>query len=158
MLQEGVEERCHAVTRHAVTRRAQVLAVIAVGLLLPTVLRPTPLRGDPRPPCFDTLVETQWGLECWTGPNPPGRGASERVSLWMGRRLDLNQATATSLTLIPGIGNKLAGRLVADREARGPFPSVEATQRVRGIGPRLATRLGAYTEVRGATDDTPAAD
>ena len=50
-------------------------------------------------------------------------------------RLDLNRATADELTLLPGIGPRRARAIVADRERRGPFASVDALLRVRDIGP-----------------------
>ena len=48
--------------------------------------------------------------------------------------LDLNTATAAELTELPGIGEKLAERIVAYREANGPFTSVEEIMEVDGIG------------------------
>lgn len=55
--------------------------------------------------------------------------------------VDLNRASAKELTALPGIGPTLAERIVRDREARGPFRSVEDLARVRGIGPRTVDRL-----------------
>ncbi|MBX9929773.1 MAG: helix-hairpin-helix domain-containing protein [Gemmatimonadaceae bacterium] len=51
--------------------------------------------------------------------------------------------TADSLTLLslPRIGPALAGRILADRAANGPFGSLDGLQRVRGIGPAMATAL-----------------
>jgi competence ComEA-like helix-hairpin-helix protein len=56
--------------------------------------------------------------------------------------LNVNHATAVELERLPGIGPSLARRIVADREARGPFAAVEALDRIPGIGPRLVARLG----------------
>jgi hypothetical protein len=50
-------------------------------------------------------------------------------------RIDPNRANALELERLPGIGPALAGRIVADRDRRGPFPSPEALLRVPGIGP-----------------------
>ncbi len=58
--------------------------------------------------------------------------------------LNVNRATAVELEGLPGIGPALARRIVADREARGPFATVEALDRVPGIGPALVTRLGKW--------------
>jgi competence ComEA-like helix-hairpin-helix protein len=55
--------------------------------------------------------------------------------------LNVNRATAVELEGLPGIGPSLARRIVADREARGPFATVEALDRIPGIGPRLVARL-----------------
>ena len=48
--------------------------------------------------------------------------------------LDLNRATAEELAGLPGIGVELAGRIVACREERGGFGSVEEIMEVPGIG------------------------
>jgi competence ComEA-like helix-hairpin-helix protein len=55
--------------------------------------------------------------------------------------LNVNRATAVELEGLPGIGPSLARRIVADREARGPFATVDALDRIPGIGPRLVARL-----------------
>ena len=49
--------------------------------------------------------------------------------------VDINHADAGTLaTAIVGIGAKRAAMIVQDREANGPFASVEELARVRGIG------------------------
>lgn len=77
----------------------------------------------------------------------PAASAHSVRALRDGQRLDLNQAGAADLELLPGIGPSLARRIVEDRAARGPFQNVEALQRVRGIGPRTLQRLRALIEV-----------
>ena len=49
--------------------------------------------------------------------------------------LNVNRATAVELEALPGIGPSLAQRIVADREARGPFATVGALDRIPGSGP-----------------------
>ncbi len=48
--------------------------------------------------------------------------------------MNLNTATAAELEVLPGIGPTLAGAIVAEREKRGRFESVEDLKQVRGIG------------------------
>jgi competence protein ComEA len=67
-----------------------------------------------------------------------------------GQRIDLNQASAGDLELLPGIGPSLAQRIVEERSAHGRFESVASLQRVRGIGPRTLERLGALVQVGAA--------
>jgi competence protein ComEA len=50
--------------------------------------------------------------------------------------LNINAASAEALQSLPGIGPALAARIVADREARGPFRTPEDLLRVPGIGPK----------------------
>jgi competence ComEA-like helix-hairpin-helix protein len=69
----------------------------------------------------------------------------DAVSVRQGRQetvVNVNRATAVELEALPGIGPALARRIVADREAQGPFATVAALDRVSGIGPALLARLG----------------
>jgi len=56
-------------------------------------------------------------------------------------RIDLNAAAAAELEALPGIGAALAARIVADREAHGPFRDAGELARVPGVGEKLAERL-----------------
>ena len=75
--------------------------------------------------------------------------------------IDLNQAQRADLRTIPGIGEKLADRIVEYREAKGPFGSLDELRNVSGIGPAMLTRLQVHLRinppriVRGARPDTP---
>lgn len=51
-------------------------------------------------------------------------------------RININTATAAELQRLPGIGPTLAARIVAYREAWGPFKKIEDIMEVPGIGPR----------------------
>lgn len=55
--------------------------------------------------------------------------------------VDMDHAGVDDLERLPGIGPALAKRIVADRESRGPFGSIEGFQRVKGVGPALAKRV-----------------
>ena len=52
-----------------------------------------------------------------------------------GGRLNLNTATAAELEALPGIGEKTAQAILADRKKNGPYRSVDELDRVSGIGP-----------------------
>lgn len=58
--------------------------------------------------------------------------------------VDVNQADWPELAQLPGIGETLAKRIVASREAQGPFLDHSDLQRVRGIGPRTVESLHDY--------------
>lgn len=53
----------------------------------------------------------------------------------------INRASAAELQALPRVGPVLAARIVAHREAHGPFRSSTDLQRVPGIGARTAARL-----------------
>jgi len=51
-----------------------------------------------------------------------------------GEMVDVDRATAAELVRLPRIGPGLAARIVADREAKGPFGALDGLTRVGGIG------------------------
>lgn len=77
--------------------------------------------------------------------NPPesssGEIATQARELREGRPINLNLASADELRLLPGIGPKLAQRIVDSRAKHGPFASVGQLTRVHGIGPKTVARL-----------------
>jgi competence protein ComEA len=78
-----------------------------------------------------------------------GRGAGPEASPVAAPELvvDLNTAPAEIFSALPGIGPKLAARIVeARREA--PFASLDdLDRRVRGIGPAVLARLAPHLRV-----------
>ncbi len=60
---------------------------------------------------------------------------------WPDMRVDLNAAGVAELDLLQGIGPRLAERIIADRNRRGRFASVDDLVRVSGIGPRTIDRI-----------------
>jgi competence protein ComEA len=56
-------------------------------------------------------------------------------------RLDINSATWVEWTQLDGIGDALARRIVAEREANGPFLSIDDLRRVKGIGPKTLGKI-----------------
>ncbi len=58
-----------------------------------------------------------------------------------GAIVDLNAADAAALDALPGIGPVLAGRIVAWRDANGPFRSVDELAEVSGIGGAILGQL-----------------
>jgi DNA uptake protein ComE-like DNA-binding protein len=55
--------------------------------------------------------------------------------------VDLDEATASQIEALPGIGPAIAKRIIMDRDTAGPFGSLGALCRVRGIGPATVKRL-----------------
>lgn len=70
-------------------------------------------------------------------------GAADRI---VPVRIDIDADGADRLTLLPGIGPRLAERIVADRAARGPFEDADGLARVPGIGPRTVDRVRPWVE------------
>ena len=68
-------------------------------------------------------------------PVPPGATGSAPGSTSASGPVDLNLATAADLEALPGIGPATAAAILAERDRRGGFRSVEDLLDVRGIGP-----------------------
>ena len=52
------------------------------------------------------------------------------------QKININQASASELIQLKGIGPKLAERIVQYREEHGPFRVPEDIMKVKGIGPK----------------------
>jgi competence protein ComEA len=59
-------------------------------------------------------------------------------------KIDVNQADWPELSLLPGIGETLSKRIVADRQANGPFRDHSDLRRIRGIGPKTLDGMKPY--------------
>lgn len=57
------------------------------------------------------------------------------------QKVDLNQASASDLMTLKGIGSKKASEIVAYRKAHGDFTTVKDLTKVKGIGKKTAVRL-----------------
>ena len=72
-----------------------------------------------------------------------------------GERIDLDRAGLQELTRLPRIGPGLAQRIIADRNERGSFGSLEALSRVAGIGPATIAALEPHAEFSGVALNSP---
>lgn len=80
---------------------------------------------------------------------PPSANAAPVADYRTGATVNVNRATAAELAALPGIGLSLAARIVASREAEGPFRTLDDLLRVPGIGAAKLQRL------RGVASLTP---
>ena len=63
--------------------------------------------------------------------------------------VNINTATAAQLQTLPGIGEALAGRIVAYREENGPFTDVAQLTCVDGIGTKKLENILDYITIGG---------
>ena len=75
-----------------------------------------------------------------------GSGGNDGIS---DRRVDINRADVAALMTIPGIGQTRAEAIVAYRETRGPFGSIEEIMQVTGIKEGLFASMKEYITVGG---------
>jgi competence protein ComEA len=71
--------------------------------------------------------------------------------LEVGETIDPNTATAAQLVRLPQIGPALAGRIVADRSANGPYRSLPELGRVPGVGQRTLELLAPHVGLPSAS-------
>jgi len=69
--------------------------------------------------------------------------------LLLGLPIVLNEASAADLEAISGIGPALAGRIVAYREEKGGFESIDELREVKGIGPHRLEQMRPYVVLDG---------
>ena len=106
---------------------------------------------EPALPCAPS--EVRWAdaggrLVATCAPEAPEVVPPAGQALVVGRRLDLNQATAAELTALPGVGPSLAQALVRDRERLGGFRSWEEVDAVPGVGPAKLEVLRAACDLQ----------
>jgi competence protein ComEA len=79
--------------------------------------------------------------------SPPGisvepMSAEKRLAL--GIPIDLNRSSFEDLVLVPGIGEKTAGKIVEERGINGTFGRLEELMRVKGIKEKRLDKLRRY--------------
>ena len=111
--------------------RASIIALTLAAAAGAVVLLATP-SGAPGIEISPPMV-TAGPVTSEARPSPP---ALERA------RVDINTATAAELAAaLPSIGEVLSARIVAYREANGPFARTDLVMAVRGIGPVTYERI-----------------
>jgi competence ComEA-like helix-hairpin-helix protein len=71
---------------------------------------------------------------------PTGRKTGSKKEAGLAGLIDLNRATLEQLQRLPGVGPKMAQRIVDERR-KAPFKTVDDLRRVPGIGPKTLGRL-----------------
>ncbi len=79
-----------------------------------------------------------------TGRHRTRHSGRSSHKLQPGQVLDINTATESELTALPGVGPSLAARIVEYRNANGPFQTIDDLQNVSGIGPAKFDRMAPY--------------
>ncbi len=80
----------------------------------------------------------------WWNASSGSRGTIEIRHLQQAEylfQIDINTATWVEWMQLDGIGETTARNIVVDREANGPFISVNNVQRIRGIGPKTLEKM-----------------
>jgi len=70
-------------------------------------------------------------------------------------QVNLNTATVADLQELPGVGAKVAARIVEYRQKQGPFKRIEELMNIQGIGEKSFLKLRPQITVGGKTDMPP---
>jgi competence protein ComEA len=70
-------------------------------------------------------------------------------------RVNINTATVDQLTALPGVGPKLAARIVEQRQKSGGFHSTQELMNVKGIGEKNYARIEQWLTVSDAQKGAP---
>jgi competence protein ComEA len=62
-------------------------------------------------------------------------------------KVNINTASAEQLTTLPGVGPKLAARIVEYRQKSGTFRSTQELMNVKGVGEKNFARIEAWLTV-----------
>ena len=76
-----------------------------------------------------------------SGVAPGMVSAADQVAAADAAAVNLNLGSADDLQVLPGVGPALAERIVAYREAQGPFETVDQLAEVKGIGSRSLEKI-----------------
>ena len=117
-----------------VSAAAWVTAIIAVASLAQT-----PPVPEPEPTETEAFNSATYASQ--RPPSPSPAAAAQIAAVRDGGRIDVNQADALTLQLLPGVGPVVSQRILSDRAAHGPYPTLAAMTRVSGIGPRTVERI-----------------
>jgi comEA protein len=85
------------------------------------------------------LVALIVGAQAWLAAQKasPTKGAGNAAPAV----INLNTATAEQLDSLPGIGAKVAARIIEYRQKNGPFRKIEDLMNVRGIGEKAFLKM-----------------
>ena len=92
------------------------------------------------------VSQTARASQSTASPRPAARPATAGT-------ININTAAAADFETLPGIGAKIAGRIVEYRQKNGPFKKIEELMNVRGVGEKNFLKLRSQLTV-----GTPKAD
>ena len=92
-----------------------------------------------------------WLGAAWSASaQEPAEGDAKLVGV-----VNVNTATPEQLDLLPGVGPKIAGAIIAYRDQNGGFEIPSELTAVRGIGERALARMRPFVAVDGETTAQP---
>lgn len=93
----------------------------------------------------ETKHRDTFGVPTMTASETWGLVMQETASTQL---INVNTADAPALETLPGIGPSTSAKIIAEREANGPFRSLSDLSRVSGIGVKKIEALEGFAEAR----------
>jgi comEA protein len=87
-----------------------------------------------------TLFAAIPSIAAQTKPQTSARSSTTQV-------VNINTASAAEFEALPGIGPKMAARIIEYRQKNGPFKKVEELMNVRGLGEKNFLKLKAQLTI-----------
>jgi competence protein ComEA len=102
-------------------------------------------RGNPHAlqsaTAVHVLSEQPTSTRVTVAPMEPG------TAFIVGLPIDVNRAEASELSLVPGISDRLAGRIVGFRQTHGPFETWQDLEHVKGLGATTIARIKDHLQI-----------
>lgn len=111
------------------------------------------LKQNPLPSSDLLSQKVPTGTKLLITSKPDGRNEVDIIPMTNAERLllgipmPLNTATEQNLELIPGIGPKLAQRIISFRKEKGPFKDIAGLADITGIGEKKLKEIAPYVTV-----------
>lgn len=128
------------------------IAVVLLVAFLVEWMRPGSMQNDLydytlSDSLFDVLSSDTLNIEFSGKPAKNDGIKNEPVTRAFAQKIDINHASDTELTRLPGIGPKTAAKIVAYRHQNGLFRKVDDLIKVDRIGPKTLKKLKPYLTV-----------
>jgi len=69
---------------------------------------------------------------------------SPRLAFFFNQSMAINLASRQDLSLLPGIGEQMADRIVSFRELNGDLHSMQDLEQIPGIGGKMSSRISSF--------------
>lgn len=96
---------------------------------------------------YSTVAAIVLALLCVPAPGHAQTEAPKEVT----KRVNINTADTSQLSMLPRVGPSVAGRIVEYRKDNGPFKKAEDLMLVQGIGEKTFQLIKPYLAISGET-------
>ncbi len=99
------------------------------------------------PPAYQASVEPVYSTTTAPNPSPAKSPRSAGAKKAPAAPIAINTATAEELAQLPGVGPSTAAAILAYRQERGGFSSINELNEVKGIGPKKLEKMRPFVRL-----------